>query len=372
MVEIREITSKRGLKKFIDYPASLYKNNPNWVPPLFFDELNTLRKDKNPAFEVCEAVYFMAYKNNKAVGRIGAILQKKVNEQWKTKQVHFTRIDFIDDYEVSSALIKRVEKWAEDKGMTEVCGPIGFTDLDYEGMLVEGFDELGTFATIYNYPYYPKHIEKLGYVKEVDWIEFLITVPDKPNEKVARLTKLVKKRYGFELLHITRKKDFMPWAVKVFDLLQDAYKELYGFTTLSKEQVDDYIKMYFGFVNPDFVKIVVDKEGQLAGFGISFPSLSKASQKSGGKLFPFGFIHLLKAIRKNDRLDLYLVAVRPDLQGKGVNAILMDSVTRSANDYGITFAESNPELESNNMVQTQWKFYETRQHKRRRCFVKTI
>jgi GNAT superfamily N-acetyltransferase len=372
MVEIREVKTIRDLKRFVDYPTKLYEGNPYFVPAMRMDELNTLRPEKNPAYEFCEAAYFLAYRDRKIVGRIGVILNTRSNDTWNQKRVRFTRMDFIDDAEVFDALFDTVEGWARARGMNEVHGPMGFTDMDQEGMLVEGYEELSTFITLYNHPYYLTHLTRRGYVKDVDWVEYQFEVPDKPNEKVARLASLVERKFGYRLLECKNSKEILPWAHKIFDLLEDAYKKLYGVAPMTKDLVDAYVKQYFGFVNPDFVKLVVDQDDELVAFAITFPSLSRALQKGKGKLFPFGFVHLLRALKKNDRLDLCLVAVKPELQGKGINALLMDAITRSAIKYNMKITESNPELELNEKVQSQWKFYESRQHRRRRCFVKAI
>lgn len=372
MVEIREVMTQRDLKRFVDFPSKLYKGNPYFVPAMRMDEINTLRPEKNPAYAFCDAAYFLACREGEIVGRIGVILNKRANETWNQKRVRFTRLDFIDDAEVFDALMDTAEQWALDRGMNELHGPLGFTDMDQEGMLVEGYEELSTFITLYNHPYYLSHLTRRGYEKDVDWMEYQITVPDKPNEKVARLADIVQRKFGYRLIEFQKSKEVLPWAHQIFDLLEDAYKELYGVAPLTRDLVDAYVKQYFGFVNPDFIKLVVDQDNKLVAFGITFPSLSRALQKSDGKLFPFGFIHLLRALKKNDRLDLCLVAVKPEHQGKGVNALMMDAITRSAIKYNMKITESNPELELNEKVQSQWKFYETRQHRRRRCFVKAI
>lgn len=372
MVEIREVKTQRDLKLFVNFPDKLYKDNPYYVPTLKMDEMNVLRRDKNPAFTFCEAAYYLAYRDGEIVGRIGTILNTRSNETWDQKRVRITRLDFIDDAEVFDTLIDTAERWAKEKGMEEVQGPLGFTDMDFEGMLVEGFDELGTFATIYNHPYYMEHMIRRGFTKDVDWLEYQITVPDEPDEKVARIAKIVSKKFGYKLLEFKRTKDILPWAHKMFEVLEEAYQELYGVAPLTPELVDAYVDSYIGFANPEFIKLVVDQDNELVAFGITFPSFSKAMQRSGGRLLPFGFIPILRSIKKNDRLDLYLVGVKPELQGKGINALLMDAITRSAIKYNMKITESNPELETNDKVQSQWKFYETRQHRRRRCFVKAV
>jgi GNAT superfamily N-acetyltransferase len=281
-------------------------------------------------------------------------------------------MDFIDDEAVSRALLGAVESWAKEKGMAAVHGPLGFTDLDREGMLIEGFDELGTLATNYNHPYYPVHMEKLGYAKDIDWVEFEMAVPSEPNETISRIASIALRRNKLKLLEAGNKKGLLPYAKDLFHLLDDEYSRLYGVVPLTQKQVDGYVKQYFGFITPDFVPIVLDEKGRMVAFGITMPSLSKALQKAQGRLFPFGFIHLMKALKKNDRADLYLVAVKSEYQGKGVNAVLIHKMNQVYNRLGITKVESNPELETNRLVQEQWKYFEKRQHKRRRCFIKRL
>jgi len=369
-VDIKEVKSRKDLKAFIRFPSRLYKNNPYWVPPLFMDEYNTLRKDKNPAFDYCEATYWLAYKQGQVVGRIAGIINHQHIKKWQQNYMRFGWIDFIDDRGVSEALLKTIESWALGKGMTAVHGPLGFTDFDHEGMLVEGFEELGTLATIYNYAYYVDHMEKMGYKKDTDWIEFELSVPSLPNEKIARIADIVLRRYNLKILKAKNKKELLPYVRELFQLINETYKHLYGVVPLTDKQIQVYTKQYFGFIKPEFVPIVLDQNNHMVAFGITMPSLSRALQKSKGKLFPFGFIHLLQALRKNDRADLYLVAVKPEFQGKGINAILIHMMNKVYNKLGIIKVESNPELETNLLVQKQWKYFDKRQHKRRRCFIK--
>lgn len=372
-INIKEVIGKSDLKKFIKFPYKLYRNSPQWVPPIYFDELNTLSKDKNPAFEYCECKYWLAYKDNEVVGRIAGIINNKFIEKWGKKAARFGWIDFIDDEEVSSKLIQSVINWASEYGLEEIHGPLGFTDLDYEGMLIEGFNEVGTLATIYNYDYYPKHLEKLGFEKEVDWVEFEIKVPSEIPEKAERIAAIVKSKSNIRVLDVKKAKELLPYGKGIFDLINESYKDLFGFVPLSEKQIQKYIKQYFGFVNPDYLKILLDANDNVAGFVIGMPSLTKALQKSRGRLFPFGFIHLLMALRKSNKyVDLYLGAIRPDLQGKGADALLMTEFTKSCIKNKIISAESNIELETNTQVQGHWKYYNSRQHKRRRCFVKSL
>lgn len=372
MILIKEVTSLRELKKFIYFPYKLYADNPHWVPPLISDELNTLRKDKNPAFEYCEAKYWLAYRDDEIVGRIAGIISHKYIEKWKNRYARFGWIDFIEDFEVAEALTQTVEKWALSKGMEGVHGPLGFCDLDKEGMLVEGFDELGMMITIYNAPYYHEYMERLGYGKDVDWLEFEIKTPETMPEKIVKINNLVMKRLKLKIFTAKKSKEFLPYAREIFYLLNEAYKDLYGVVELTEKQIGAYVKQYFSFINPDYVRLILDEENKVVAFGIAAPSLARALQKTKGRIFPFGFIQLLKALKSNDRLDLYLVAVKPELQGKGVNAMILADITQTAIKNGLKFAETGPELETNKDVHSLWKFYETRQHKRRRCYIKKL
>jgi len=371
-IKIEEVTTHKQLNTFIKFPFSIYKGNPFWTPPLLMDEKNTLDWKKNPAFEVAQARYLLAYKNGKVVGRIAGIYNPKSNEKWGQHNVRFGWVDFIDDREVSKALIETVENWALELGMSAVHGPLGFTDLDPEGMLIEGFDELSTLALIYNHPYYPEHLEAMGYVKDTDWLEYEIQVPNPPQEKIAKASELILKKFNLRKLEITKKKDLHNYTRELFDLIDSEYSHLYGTVPLSDKQKQAYIDQYFGFVSPDLVPIILDENNKMVAFAIVMPSLSSALQKSQGRIFPFGWYHLLKALRTNTLGDLYLIAVRSDFRGKGINAAIMHSVNVALNKHGITQVETNANLEDNINVQAQWKYFEHRQHKRRRCFIKQL
>lgn len=375
MVEIRQINPTRSnLKKFVEFQIKLYEGNPYFIPPLVSDEIATLDSKVNPAFDHCESAYFMAYRDGKPVGRIAAMINKQVNEKENSRQARFGFVDFIDDAEVSKALFDTAEQWAKEKGMDNIVGPLGFTDLDNEGMLINGFEELGTMATIYNYPYYPQHIERLGYEKEVDWHEFLIEVPEQIPDKHKRIAEIVKKKFNLRVVKFTSRKALKEqYGQALFELINEAYDNLYGYSRLTKRQIDYYIKIYLGMLNLDLVTLIVDGDDQLVGVGISIQSMSRALQKSKGKMFPFGWWHLLKGLKgKNDRVDLLLVAVKPQYMGKGVNALLFTDLIPAYNKYGFKWAESNPELESNAAVQNQWEAFPYRQHRNRRAFVKKI
>ena len=326
-----------------------------------------------PAFEFCEAEYWTAWRDGKMVGRIAGIINHRAIERWGKAWARFGWIDFIDDIEVSSALLDTVEKWAIAKGMAAVHGPLGFTDLDREGMLIEGFDEMATLATIYNYPYYPEHLEKLGYAKDTDWLQFQIFTPKEIPDKVLRVTEILAKRSGVHLYEWTDKKVIVEkFGTRLFNLIDETYSALYGTSQLSERQVNTYIQQYLGFVDPRFTKILVDNNDQLIGFGISMPSLSKAFIKSRGRLIPFGWLYLLQALKHPKIVDLYLVAVKPEYQSRGVLAIVMNEMQRSALEAGVEYAETNLELEDNIKVQSIWKDYPKRQHKRNRVYKKDI
>jgi len=372
-IEIRKVESSKDLRQFIDFPVRLYWDEPNYVPAPRLDEIRTLRKDKNPAFEFCEAEYWTAWKDGRMAGRIAGIINHRYIEKWGNSYARFGWIDFIDDLEVSKTLLGTVERWAASKGMKAVHGPLGFTDLDREGMLVEGFDQMATLATIYNYPYYPKHLEALGYRKDIDWLQYQIFTPKEIPEKVQRVTELLAKRSGVHLYEWTDKRVIVQkFGKELFRLIDETYSGLYGTTPLTERQVETYIKQYLGFVDPRFAKILVDEEEHLIGFGISMPSLSEAFYKSRGRLFPFGWYYILNALKHPKMLDLYLVSVKPEYQARGVLAIVMNAFQRSALEAGVEYAETNLELEDNVKVQSIWKDYPKRQHKRNRAYIKEL
>ncbi|KUG26851.1 hypothetical protein ASZ90_003291 [hydrocarbon metagenome] len=372
-ISLKEVTTDKDLKRFVDFQYKLYKNDKYWVPPLKKEELFSLRRDKNPAFDFCETKYWLAYKNEELVGRIAGIINHKFNEKFNKKIMRFGWIDFIDDDEVCTSLLTTVENWAKEKGMHEVHGPLGFTDMDGEGTLIEGFEEVSTLGAIYNYPYYPKLIERHGYSKDIDWIEYQVKMTSDPvPEKISRISDIALQRNKLRVLRVDKPKELLPYAKEMFYLINSSYKDLYGFVELSDKQIDMYVKQYFGFIKPEYLPVVLNEKNEMVAFGITMPSLSKAFQKAKGKLFPFGFIHILKAMKNNPGLDLYLTAVRPDMQDKGVNAILMNEINKLIIKNNIRVVETNRELEDNSKVQAQWRFFEHRQHKRRRCYKKEI
>lgn len=374
-VEVREVTTKAELKKFVDFPNKIYKDVEQFVPAMYGDDLADWDKNKNPAFSYCEGKTFLAYKNGEIVGRIGAILSHKANEKWRTKRMRFSQVDFIDDIEVSSALFNAVENWAKEKGCNQVHGPLGFCDLDREGMLVEGFDKRNMFITYYNHPYYNEHLEKIGYLKDTDWIEYKIYTPNSDNpttQKMHRIAEHILKRGHYKKVKVRTRFGFKPYVKKVFDLVNEAYAPLYGVVELNNKQVNKYANKFIPMLNPKFTCFVVDENNDLVAFGISAPSIAAALKKSNGRLFPFGFIGVLKSFNKNDAVDMFLIAVRPELQGAGLNAVILDHLITNANKYGIKYAETGPMLETNSKILAQWKYFEKEQHKRRRCYIKNI
>lgn len=375
-VTIKKVTTKREMKRFIRFNYELYKDNPYSVPDLYDDMLNTFNKKKNAAFEFCEAEYFLAYKDEQLVGRVAAIINNRANQTWNKREVRFGWIDFTDDTEVSEALINAVEQWGKERGMTHITGPLGFTDMDAEGMLVEGFDQLGTMATIYNYPYYPQHMERLGFVKDADWVEYKIFIPDAIPDKHKRISDLIQRKYNLKIKKYKSGKEIArDYGQAIFELVNEAYTPLYGYSALTQGQIDQYVKMYLPILDLRMVTLITDADDQLIAVGISMPSLSEALQKSHGRLLPFGWFYLLKALffkRRAKMLDLLLVAVKPEYQNKGVNALLFSDLIPVYQQLGFEYAESNPELELNGKVQAQWEYFRTEQHKRRRAFIKEI
>lgn len=371
-VEIVEVASEKDLGRFIRFPFGLYKDNKCWVPPLMFDERNTLRSDKNPAFDFCDAKYWLAYSEGRVVGRIAGIINRTFIETWTRRYARFGWIDFVDDAEVSGALLRAMEAWAAANGMEAVHGPLGFTDMDREGMLVEGFGELGTMATAYNYPYYPVHLERQGYTKDVDWVEFEVRVPDSIPGGAEKVARRILERRKLRLLDAKKPKDILPHAHAIFDVVNRAYSKIYGFVPLTERQIEFYTKQYFPSIVPDYVKILLDEHDRPAGFVIGMPSLSRALQKARGRLFPFGVFHLLGALRRPRQIDLLIGAIRPDLQGSGADALLITELAATLIRKRIVLAETNPELEDNLLVQGHWRHFESRQHKRRRCYIKHL
>ena len=371
---IKKVSSKKELKTFIRFNYELYRGNPYSVPDLYDDMLGTFSPKRNAAFEFCEADYFLAYRNGHVVGRVAAIINRRANETWNKKEVRFGWIDFIDDFEVSEALLDTVAQWGKERGMEHIQGPMGIFDFDKEGMLVEDFDQLGSMITIYNPPYYPKHLEALGYEKEVDWVQIRIDVPEDVPAKYARVAKLSKEMFGLHVRKLTQKDIAQGYARKVFELLNQAYAPLFGYTELSDRQIDDYAKRYIPLMDLELVPIIENEAGELIGVAITMTSLSHALQKSEGRLLPFGWFHLVRALKwkRDEKAELFLIAVRPDYQGLGVNALVFDDLIPIYNKLHIRWAETGPQLETNVKELSQWKPLNPSFTKRRRCYTKRI
>lgn len=374
-VVVKKVSSRREMRTFISFAYNLYKNHPCYVPNLLSDDAATLDRKKNHAFEFCEADYFLAYKDGKVAGRVVAIINHKANEAWNVRQVRFGWIDFIEDIEVLEALLKTVSDWGRERGMTDIAGPLGFTDFDPEGMLVDGFDKMGTMITIYNYEYYPAFFERLGYHKEVDWVEYLIRLPESLPERFEKMANMVMEKNRLKIRHLTmsdiRKEKY---GHKMFRLINECYKDLYGYSMLTEKQMDQYVSQYLTFIDLRMVTFIENLEGELVACGITLPSLAMALKKARGRLFPFGWLHLLNALYVNrpDTLDLLLVAAKPEYRSKGLNSVMFYDLIPSLIKLGFKYAESNPELETNLKVQTLWSTFDSQIHKRRRVYAKSL
>ncbi len=372
-IKIKEVLTKKDLKTWVDFPNKLYKKVPAYVPFLMSDELGTFNKKENPAYAFCETKLFLAEKDGKIVGRIGALINNAANEKWGTNTIRWTRFDFIDDYEVSAALFNEVVKWGKERGFTKTMGPIGFTDMDHEGMLIEGFDELNMSITFYNHPYYIKHMEKLGLTKEVDWVEYLLTVPEKPDERMAKLSTYLQERGGYKLVTYSNAKDLVADAYEAFKVIDVAFSKLYGTVPLTDEIINKTVKDNIPLMNLKYICSVKDKDGAIVGFAVLVPSIAKALKKSNGRMLPFGLFRLLKALKgKNDTLEMFFIAVKPELQSKGIPAIIFNHILKVLIENGVKYCETGPELELNAEVQSMWKGFDVRNHKRRRCWSKEI
>ena len=374
-VIIRKVESQKDFKTFARFANKLYKGNKYYVPSMPADDLNTFNPKTNAAFEFCEAGFYLAYKDDKLVGRVAAIVNHKANEAWKVQQVRFGWFDFIDDMEVSAALLDAVIAFGKERGMTQIAGPLGFTDFDPEGMLVEGFDRVSTMALIYNHPYYPEHMKKLGYYKETGWLEYRITLPQELHDRHRHIAECVMERYNLKIVKKTRRQIKKErYGQKLFQLINATYCDLYGYSLLSEKQIDQYVDMYLSIVDMEMLTFVEDEHGELIAAGISIPSLAEALQKCNGEIFPFGWWHLLKAMffKKPDTLDLLLIGVRPDYQNKGVNSLMFYDLIGRYRRLGFKYAETNANLETNHKIQAMWEPFEKEQHKKRWVFAKEI
>ena len=371
-IRVEEVINQSQRKIFVDFPYQLYRNNKYWVPPIKADELSSIVPGKNPAFDFCKAKFWLAYKGNKVVGRVGAIVNDLWIEKIEENIGRITRLEFVDDFEVVKVLMETAEAYLKSQGMTGAMGPLGFSNLDHSGVLVEGQDWLPSMASDYHFAYYQHHIEKLGYTKEIDWLEFRITFPESLPDKAFKVAEMLKKRYGLKVLNFTKRAELEPYREMIFKVFNEAFAGLFGTFRLPDKMVDYYINKYFPSLNPRYVKIVLDKEDQLAGFLVAIPSLSEALQKAKGKLFPFGWWHLKKALDKPKEMDLMLTGVRPEFQKMGLAALLMNELWNTANSDGVRFVETTGMLENNHVAIQMWKSFDHIQHKRKRCYKKSF
>lgn len=372
MIIVREVTTRADWHTFHTFPINLYADTPQYIPSLIQDEKRSFNPKKNPAYDYVETICFLAFADGRPVGRISGLINHRMNELKHERTVRFHRYDVIDDFEVSKKLFDAITCWAREHGMNRMIGPIGFSNLDKQGLLVEGFEETGMLITLYNHPYYEEHLQKLGFSKDVDWVEYRIAVPEKIDDRIERICNLAMKRNGYHLLEFKTKRAVVPYAKQMFHMYNESFAALYGFIALSDKQIDRAVKQFIGLISLDYIFIVVDAEDQVLGFGIMAPSLSTALKKSKGRLFPLGWYRILRSMRHHTVLDMYLIAVKPAYQGRGVNAVIINEGVKKAMEHGVHFAETGPELEENVNVQSQWKSFQVRQHKRRRCFVKTL
>ena len=370
MITIREVTSKKDKKQFVDFPYHLYKDNPYWVPPLKSGEMSQLNPETNPAFAFCDAKFWTAWKDGQCVGRIGAIINHLYNEKIGRKMGRISRVEFIDDKEVSKLLFGTAENWLRDQDMEAVHGPLGFTNIDNQGLLIEGFEYLPSIASVMHFPYYQEHFEALGYEKETDWVEFRLKIEQIP-EKALRLADIVKKRNGLEVIHMSNKKQIKQYIHKVFELLNVAFAELPYVAPFTDEMIDFVAKKYTPILQAKYT-VIIFKEGEMIGFIVGLPSLSKAFQKARGRMFPFGFYYIMKALKNPEEMDLLLTGVDPHYQKLGLPAILISELQKSMIENGVKWVETTGMFESNVKGATHWKNYEYIQHKRRRCFVKPL
>ena len=367
-IKIKQVLNSSDLELFIKFPMELYKGNPYYVPPLINEEKSIWVKEENPALQYSEAAQFLAYKGENIVGRIAVMINHKEEKELGIRKVRFGWLDFIDDIEVSKTLIDTAIEYAKSKGISKIEGPMGFTNLDKAGMLTKGFDKLATMIGIYNYDYYPKHMEQLGLVKEKEWVEFEINFPDTLPDKVEKFSNLIAEKYELELVKFKSKKDILPLVEPMFKLLDDTYKHLSTYTPITQEQIKHYKEKYFKFIDKDYIVCIKDKYGSLISFAITMPSYSKALQKAKGKLFPFGWWHLLNAGKKNDRANFYLIGIHPQYQKRGITAIIFKEIYETFKKKGVKFLETNPELEENASIQALWQDYHQTNHKRRRTY----
>lgn len=369
-VIIKACDSATDFRAFVQFPFDLYKGNAYWVPPMKNDEFNALQAHSNPAYKNCDARFWIALRGNKVVGRVGAIINKPSNEKTGEAMCRLSRIEFVDDPEVSALLFATAESWAKEKGMKGIHGPLGFTNLDHQAVLIEGFDHLPSIASEYHLSYYKKHFEAAAYEKEMDWVEFRLTLEKEIPEKALKLNDMIQRRYNLKVIHFSNRNEMKAYAQKIFDLLNTAFGDLFSFVKMDQELCDFYINKYFNILNPEFVKVIEDKDANVIGFIVSLPSLSVAMQKAGGKLFPFGWWHITQALKKPKVVDLLLTGIHPDWQAQGVSALLITELQKVMQKYGVEYVETTGMIETNEKAINHWKNYEHIQHKRKRCFRK--
>jgi len=369
-ISIIPVSNKKRLKDFVNFPYDLYKNSPNWVPPIKKDELKALMPEHNPCFEFCDVQLWLAKEGGKTVGRIGAIINNRYIEKTGEKIGRFTRLEFIDDRTVAKQLLDTAEEWAKSKGMIGMDGPLGFTNLDHQAMLVEGFEHLPSIGSEYHKEYYKEHIEACGYKKEIDWIEFRLTIPDTLLEKSLRVSELVMQRNQLKIINFKKTEELRKYGRQLFELMDISFGELFSYVPFTERMIDFYVDKYISILNPNFVKVIVDKDGKLVSFIVGLPSLSEAFQKAKGRLFPFGFLHILKAYKKPEVIDLLLTGIHPKAQGMGYAALLITELQKTAIANGVKFTETTGMLETNTKAIQTWKNFEHIQHKRKRCFIK--
>lgn len=368
MITVKQITSISDKKKFIQFQHDMYKDNPYYVPPIFKEELDIFNPDKNQVFKNADCWLFLAYRENKIVGRVAAIINYvEIKEQLKAK-MRFGWLDMIDDIAVTKALLAEVEKIGLEKELEYMEGPVGFSNMDKAGLLIEGFNEMNTMITWYNHPYYKIHLETLGFKKAAEWVEFKFTPPNPIPDKIDKFARIIGERYKLTNLKFKTSKEIVPFVDDMFDLLNKTYSSLVTFVPIQQYQIDLYKEKYLPYINPDFIELVIDEHKKLIGFAITMPSFSEALKKANGRLFPFGFIHLLRAKNKNNKAAFYLIGIDPEYQGKGVTAMMFRNVILNFITYGVTQCETNPELEDNLAVQASWKNYDPTLHKRRRTY----
>lgn len=374
-LEIKEITTRKELKQFIEFTNTLYRECEYYCPPLFFDEMNCFDKEKNPALEVCDYKLWMAYRDGKAVGRIAGVVNYKANEKWGYKNARFGWFDFIDDLEVSKALLDKVTEWGKEKGMTAINGPVGFTDFDHQGLLLEGYEYLAPMASLYNFPYYVKHFDAYGLTKDADWIEIQVYPPTCCPERLNRIAEIVKERSKVRVDKVKNARELVrKYGIEYMDVIDIAYQKLYNFQPMTIKQKNYYKDMYFPILNFDFVTLVVNDKDEVVGVGVGMPDISEPLRKCGGHLFPFGWYHVLKALKAKqmDAFNFLLIAVRPDYQDKGINALFFQDQIPYINKYKIKRLETTAILETNTKNIANFTQFDHKMHKRRRAYIKQI